>query len=102
VEEVVREQAADLLGLLVVGVVVAGAKGVGAEHDAALDLGSEALVARLAVHGGEGAGVFRAIAVADTVEAGQVGAGLGGGEDVVGRHGVAGMGERDLLDLGAC
>ena len=40
--EVADDQRADLLGLAVVGVVVAGRQGVGAEHDAPLDLGTEA------------------------------------------------------------
>ena len=47
-EEVLGEQGADLLRLTVVGVVVPGREGVGAEQDAALDLSAEAFVARLA------------------------------------------------------
>ena len=47
VGEVARDQRADLLGAAVVGVVVAARQRVGAEHDAALDLGAEALLARL-------------------------------------------------------
>ena len=57
--EVAADQRADLLGLQVVGVVVAGRERVGPEHDAPLDLGAEALVAGLAVHVGEGAGGAR-------------------------------------------
>ena len=50
--EVADDQRADPLGLAVVGVVVAGRQGVGAEHDAALDLGAEAGGPGGAVHGG--------------------------------------------------
>ena len=46
--EVVGDQRAHVLRLAVVGVVVAGAQHVRAEHDAALRLGAEALAARLA------------------------------------------------------
>ena len=46
-QEFLGEDAADLLRLEVVGVVVAGGERVGAEEDAALDLGAEALVARV-------------------------------------------------------
>ena len=41
--EVLPDQRPHLLGLAVVGVVVAGRERVGAEHDPALDLGAEAL-----------------------------------------------------------
>ena len=39
--EVTDDQGANLLGLAVVGVVVPGRQGVGPEHDAPLDLGTE-------------------------------------------------------------
>ena len=48
--EVVGDQAAHLLRLEVVGVVVAVRQHVGADQDAPLDLGAEALGARLPVH----------------------------------------------------
>ena len=48
--EVVGDLRAHALGGAVVGVVVAGRERVGAEHDAALDLGAEAVVAGLLVH----------------------------------------------------
>ena len=50
---------ADLLGLAVVGVVVAGGERVGAEHDPPLDLGAEALRARRLVHLQQVAGAAR-------------------------------------------
>ena len=46
-------------------------------------------------------GLLGAVAVADAVEAGEVCAGLGGCADVVDRHRVFGVGQRDLGDLGA-
>ena len=46
--EVLGDLRAHLLRAAVVGVVVAAGQRVGAEHDAALDLGAEAVVARLA------------------------------------------------------
>src|SRR5262247_2460819 len=38
------DQRPDLLRLSIIGLIVASAKGIGAEHDAALDLGAKALV----------------------------------------------------------
>ena len=49
--EVGLDERPDLLGLQVVGVVVAGRERVRAEHDAALDLGAEAPSARRQVVG---------------------------------------------------
>ena len=43
--EILLDQRAHLLRLEIVGVVVAGAQGIGAEHDAPLDLGAKALAA---------------------------------------------------------
>ncbi len=97
-EELLGEQAADLLGLAVVGVVIAGGEGVSAKQNAALDLGAEAFVAGVAVHGRERVGRRRAVAVADAVEAGQVGAGFCGGDEVVDGDGVPGGGKRNGLD----
>jgi hypothetical protein len=44
----------------------------------------------------------RAVSVADPVEPGQVGTGLGGGDDVVDRDGVLRQGEGDSFCCGAC
>ena len=52
-----RDDGAHLLGLAVVGLVVAGRERVGADQDAALRLGAEALPARALVEGGEVAAV---------------------------------------------
>ena len=98
--EVADDQRADLLGLAVVGVVVAGRQGVGAEHDAALHLGAEAGRAGAVVHLARGGGVDPQ-AVADAVVAGQVARRLGRGDEVVRRQAVDRGGHRHLLDLGA-
>ena len=50
-KEVAGDEGANLLRLLVVGVVVAGRQDVRAEEDAALNLGPEGFVAGLLVHG---------------------------------------------------
>ena len=99
--EVAPDEGADFLGAEVVGVVVPAAEDVGAEDDAALDLGAEAFLAGAAVMVEEIGGVLGAMAVADAVEAGEIGGGLGGGEDVIDGHGVIGVREGDFDDLGA-
>ena len=80
---VAAHERADLLRLQVVGVVVAGAQHVGAEHDPALDLRAEALASGLLVHLLEIPRAFGAEAVAHAVVAREVRARLGGGDDVV-------------------
>ena len=86
--------------MAVVGVVVAGGERVGAEHDAPLDLGAEAVVAGARVHVQQVLGPLGAQPVADPVVAGEVGGGLRGGEHVVGRQRVGGVREVDLADAG--
>jgi len=71
--EVVADEVADLLGLEVVGVVVAGGEDVGSDHDAPLDLGAEPLGAAALVKVGEVLGLRAAVAVAHAVEAGEAG-----------------------------
>ena len=95
--EVALDQRPDLLGLEVVGVVVAGRQRVGPEHDPALDLGAEALAAGRQVVG-EDVAVAEPRPVADPVVAGQVGRRLGRRDDVVGRQAVVGVRQADLLD----
>ena len=71
--EVVGDQRAHLLRLLVVRVVVAGAQHVGAEQDAAPDLGAEPLAAgRLVERADVAVGPDLARAVAHAVEAREV------------------------------
>ena len=87
--------------LQVVGVVVAVREHVGADHDAALDLGPEALRAGLAVHVVQVAVLGCAVAELDAVEAAQVGRGLGRRDDVVHRDGQLGARQADVNQRGA-
>jgi len=73
---------------------------VGADQDAALHLGAEALGPALGVHVVQAVVLRGAIAVAHAVEAGQVGAGLGRGDDVVGRHRQLHVGQAHFHHLG--
>jgi hypothetical protein len=68
-DEIVGDQPADALRLQVVGVVIAVRQHIGADQDAPLDLGAEALGAGLHVHVVEVAVVRGAVAVAHAVEA---------------------------------
>ena len=100
--EIAGDQRADLLRLVEIGVVEAGREHVGADHDPALDLGAEAGGAGRLVHVVEAALLgLDAQAVADAVVAGEVGRGLGRGDDVIGRQRIFGVRQRDLDDLGA-
>lgn len=90
VQVVLADEAADLRGLLVVGVVVPGGKDVGAEQDAALDFLPEALAAGTAVEVVEILGIGGAVAVAHAVEPGEVRAGFGHRYNIIGGDGVAG------------
>ena len=98
--EVALDERPHLLRLQVVGVVVAGREGVRAEHDPPLHLGPEAAAARGEVVR-EHVAVAHGVPVADAVVAGEVGAGLGRGDDVVRREAVVGVGQADVDDLGA-
>src|SRR6185369_389133 len=64
-------------------------------------LGSETLAAALGVHVQQSGCPFGAVAEADAVVTGQVGAGLGGGDQVVGGHGVVGVGQANVYKVGA-
>ena len=94
--EIPADEGADFLGSRVVGVVVAGCEDVGAEDDAALDLGAEALLAGFLIEIKDVSGIGGAVAVADAVEAGQVRRRFRRGDDVVGGDGVLGVGEGNL------
>ena len=96
---VAPDQRAHLLRLQIVGVVVAGAQHVGAQHDAALDLGAEPCAARRAYivrSSSPAAGSGCAKAVAHAVVARQVRARLGGGHQVVDRDRVPGVRQLDV------
>jgi hypothetical protein len=90
-----------LLRTQVVGVVVAGRQGKGAERDAPLDLGAEAAVARVAVELSEVGSALGAYAVADAVVAREVARGLGGRHEVVGGDRVREVRQLDIDDRGA-
>ena len=103
--EVVGDEAADLLGRAVVGVVVAAGQGVGAEDDPALDLVAEAGVPGRG-HDLLGAGVVDPLgqhpqAVAHGVELGQVARRLAGQDEVVGGERVGEARGGHLDDLGS-
>ena len=94
--KVVGDQAAHLLRLQVIRVVVAVRQHVGADENPTLHLGAEAFGARLPVHVGE-IGVRRgAVAVAHAIEARQVRRRFGRRDDVVHRHREADVGQRDV------
>src|SRR5207247_1239085 len=79
----VANDRANLLSLAVERLVVAGRERVGAEHDPALGLVAEAVVAGAVVHRPHVAVGRRAQAVADAVVAREVRGGLGWGDQVV-------------------
>src|SRR5471032_955433 len=67
--EILRDQAADFLRFQIVGVVVAVAQHIGADHDAALDFRAEAFGAAFLVHIRQVLVLRGAVAVAHAVEA---------------------------------
>ncbi len=77
------DEPAHPLGLGVVGVVVAGAQHEGAQQDPALHFRPETLGAGLLVERLQVRDVRGAVAVLHAIEAAQVGAGFGSGENVV-------------------
>ena len=122
--EVLADQPPDLQRLQVIGVVVAGTQGVGAQHDAAFHFGAEALrpgpavqpdqrrcpgrpspagrrpppaASRFGLQLGQHRLLVGAVAVVDAVVAGQVAGGLAGGDDVVRGHRVLAVRQRQLL-----
>jgi hypothetical protein len=104
-----REGALELVGdhpphlhrLDEVGVVVAVAQHIGADQDAPLGLGAEALGARLLDHVDQVVVLGGAVAIAHAVEARQVAARLRRGDDVVHRDAELGIGQADLDQLRA-
>ena len=96
--EILGDARADLLRRAVVGLVVPGRERVGADHDPALDLVAEAVVASLLVHRRE-VRARRARPEAHAVVARQVRARLRRRDHVVGGDAVPGVRQLDLLDL---
>ena len=101
IRKIARDQGAHFLRFQVVRIIVSRTQHVSAQHDAALTLGAEAFAACVAVHIGEGVAGRRAEGVANAVVAGQIGAGLGGRDDVVAGDGVVGGRQADLAHLAA-
>ena len=101
--EVPDDQRADLLGLAVVGVVVAAGQRVRAQDDAPLDLGAETRLAGQRHHllGVPGPVVADPQPVPHRVEAGQVGGALAGRDQVVRGQRVPEVRAGHLGDLGA-
>ena len=98
--EILLDQRAHLLRLEIVGIIVARAEGIGAEHDPALDLRPETLAARAAIRLPQRFPRLRQ-AVADAVVARQVGRRLRRRDQVVDRQRQVGVRQADRADLGA-
>jgi len=86
--KIVRDAAADFECFQVVGIVVSGGQRVRAEHDAALDFGTESLTATLAVEIDQVIELFRSMSVMNAVEAGEITGRFAAGDQVVRRDGV--------------
>ena len=89
------------MGLAIVGVGIALAKDEGAENDAAFDFCSKSFRAGAMIEVENIAGIGGASAVADSVEAGEIGGSLGRSEDVVDGDGSWSVGEGDVDKSGA-
>ncbi len=99
--ELIGNQPPHASGLAVVGVVVATAQGVGANHDPALDFTPEAAFTGPG-HAAQDVAARFPGAVDHAVVAGQVAAGLGHGNQVIGRDGVLQGRQADLAYARAC
>ena len=94
-----RISSPDFLRAQIVGVVIAGAEHVGAKNDPALHLRAESFRPRPFVMIEQSLRLVRPGAVTHAVEAREIGRSFRGREDVIGRHGVVGVRQRDLDDL---
>ena len=99
--EIVRDQAAHLARLVVVGVVVTSREHIGADQNASLHLVAKTGAAGFLVHGIEAALALHAQAIAHTVIAREVRRSLGRRDNIVGRQRVLGVRQGDFDDLGA-
>ena len=100
--EVLADQPAHLQRFQIIGILIAAGKGVGAEHDAALDLGAETLAARPASTMSIRSVVAgRAMAEVNAVVAGQVAGCLGRGDQIIRGDGVGAVRQRYFRDLRA-
>ncbi len=93
--EVARDEPPHLLRLEVIGVVIAVRQHVGADQDAPLHLGAEALGARARIHVEQVGVALRAVAVAHAVEAREVGRGFRRRDHVVHRNAELLVGQLD-------
>lgn len=85
--KVLFDQGPDLQRLQVIGVIITGTQGIGAEHDAPLDLRPEAFGPGTLVHRND-VGAFTAMAEPDAVITTQVGAGFRRGDEVIGGQSI--------------
>ena len=99
--KILAEEGANFLSLAIVSVGIALAEDKGTEDDAAFDLRSKSFRAGAMIEVENIAGIGGASAVADSVEAGEIGGGLGRGEDVVNGDGSGSVGEGDVDESGA-
>ena len=99
--KIAADQAAHLLGLLVISIHIARREGVGADQDAALHLIAKTLGPAAGGHLRQTAAGLGAIAILNAVVAGQVGAGLRRGDHVVGGDAVVEAGAAQLHQLAA-
>ena len=97
--EIARQQCADFLRLQVVGIVIACAQRVGAEHDAPFYFRSESIVAAAPVHIRKRAGVAGAVAIAYAIKSRQVGGSFGSRNDVIRGDCVFGVRQRNRNNL---
>ena len=95
------DDAAHLLRLEVVGVVIAVREHIGAGENAALDFVAKPFGTGVFVHAVEVGVVWRAVAKFHPIKARQVAAGFGCGDDVVGRDGKRRTRQADLDQFGA-
>ena len=94
--EIAADQGADLLRLDVIGVVIAGREHIGADHHTPLHFAPKTFGAGHLVHVGD---VLAGLpeAVLHAVIAGEIGRGLRRGDNVIGRQGIFGVRQRDVL-----
>ena len=95
------DQTLGLQGFLIISVKVAAGKYKVAQHDALFHFHTEALGAGLKVNFPQRVRLRRFVAVFNAVKPGQIGAGLGAGDNIISGNGVLHNGERKDLYRGA-
>ncbi len=99
--EVLRDQRPYLLGLLIIGIIVAGRQRVGANHNAPFDLPAKAVLSCFLQGLPYIIGIPVGVAIFNAVVAGEVSAGLGRSNDIVGCDTVPGVRQRNIAHLRA-